>query len=276
MRSTRLSRIALLPAAFFFLSPSPASAQKPITIEQFGKRIQKEIKRRKLHVVVLLDLSNAEGRFTERTQPVTAELSDFLSANSGNIKVLRAGFRVAAAQGALSAADPGTLQQLSAFCAQNKCDALLHGTVQDGPSGKTVSISIVDPQTMKALAEISALLRPDAGNPLYWVDPHFSEPPPYAAPGKDGVSMPRCYYQPNPLYSEAARMNHVQGNVTMGVVISREGKIVKIAVLNRLGFGLDRVALETVRTWKCNPALDRNGNPVPVETTVEVGFHLLL
>jgi len=61
----------------------------------------------------------------------------------------------------------------------------------------------------------------------------------------------------------------------MSAVISREGRFVKIAVLNRLGFGLDRVALETVRKWKCNPSLDRNGSPVPVLVPVEVRFHLL-
>ena len=128
---------------------------------------------------------------------------------------------------------------------------------------------------MKVLAELFALLRQDTGDALYWAAPDFSDPPPYAVAGKDGVSVPSCYNQPDPFYSEAARSLGVQGTVILSVVITRSGKMGKVVVLNRLGFGLDRQALETVRAWKCKPALDRNGNPVPVEVTIEVGFRLL-
>src|SRR5580658_4876191 len=88
-----------------------------------------------------------------------------------------------------------------------------------------------------------------------------------------GVSPPRAIYQPEPEFSEEARKAKYQGVCTLGLIVGTDGRPTNIRVLNSLGMGLDEKAIETVRTWKFEPAM-KDGHPVRVEIAVEVDFHL--
>jgi len=88
-----------------------------------------------------------------------------------------------------------------------------------------------------------------------------------------GVSPPRPIYQPEPEFSEEARKAKYQGVCTLGLIVGTDGRPTNIRVLNSLGMGLDEKAIETVRTWKFEPAM-KDGHPVRVEIAVEVDFHL--
>ena len=46
-----------------------------------------------------------------------------------------------------------------------------------------------------------------------------------------------------------------------------------IAIARSVGLGLDEKAIETVKTWKFDPAM-KDGKPVAVQIIVEVAFHL--
>jgi TonB family protein len=274
MRRAPFFCIPILLAAFFFLSPSLAAAQQVVTVEQFAKTIQEGIKQRKLRVVVLVDLANAEGLITERTQGVTAEITDSLAVFSGKTKILWARYEGIAGQETLSAEDPKSIRDVDDLCAEKKCDALLLGRVQEGPAGKSVSLKIVNSQTKGVLRELSAFLPLSTGEPPSWTDPNVSDAPPYAKPGENGTSMPLCRSCPGPEYSKEARSLKIQGISVLSVVISREGVPVKIVVVKRLGYGLDRKAIEAVRKWKFETGRDRDGNPVRVIIPVEITFRL--
>jgi periplasmic protein TonB len=89
----------------------------------------------------------------------------------------------------------------------------------------------------------------------------------------NGVSQPKPIYTPDPEFSEEARKAKYQGVVSLYVIVGVDGRIHNPRVLRSLGMGLDEKALESVRTWKFEPA-KKDGRPVPVEMSVEVTFNL--
>ena len=88
-----------------------------------------------------------------------------------------------------------------------------------------------------------------------------------------GVSPPRAIFNPEPEFSEEARKAKYQGVCTLGLIVGVDGRPSNIRVLSSLGMGLDEKAIETVKTWKFEPAM-KDGHPVRVEIAVEVDFHL--
>jgi TonB family protein len=95
----------------------------------------------------------------------------------------------------------------------------------------------------------------------------------FYTPGSE-VSAPVPRYAPDPPYTPQARKAQLSGVVVVQLSIDAEGKVVDAKEVSpRLGGGLDERALETVRTWKFQPAM-RNGVPVAVRLVVQVSFKL--
>jgi TonB family protein len=94
---------------------------------------------------------------------------------------------------------------------------------------------------------------------------------PYRVGG--GVSAPRAIFRPEPEYSEEARKAKFQGTVVLSVVVGPDGRTHDIRVRRSLGLGLDEKAVETVRTWRFEPAR-KDGQPVAVLISIEVNFRL--
>jgi TonB family protein len=88
-----------------------------------------------------------------------------------------------------------------------------------------------------------------------------------------GVSAPRAVYSPEPEYSEEARKAKFQGVCVLWLVVGPDGRPRDVKVTRSLGLGLDEKAMETVRTWKFEPAM-KDGKPVAVQISVEVTFNL--
>jgi len=88
-----------------------------------------------------------------------------------------------------------------------------------------------------------------------------------------GVSAPKVIYDPEPEFSEEARKAKYQGTCVLTLIVDPDGKPRDIKVQRTLGLGLDEKAIESVRTWRFEPA-KLNGKPVPVLISVEVEFRL--
>jgi TonB family protein len=88
-----------------------------------------------------------------------------------------------------------------------------------------------------------------------------------------GVTPPKLSFNPEPEYSDPARIARVQGTVTLELVVSREGLPSNIRIVSPIGCGLDAKAVHAVENWKFNPA-EKDGEPVAVDIAVEVDFHL--
>ena len=96
---------------------------------------------------------------------------------------------------------------------------------------------------------------------------------PYHA-GQNGIGLPKCVSCPPPEYPQAARTKHIEGEVVLELVILPNGRTSDIRVVRGLGMGFDEAAVKAVSHWKFKPIKGPMGNPVPVQTVVEVVFRL--
>jgi TonB family protein len=96
---------------------------------------------------------------------------------------------------------------------------------------------------------------------------------PIATPGGD-VAPPSLSYHPNAQYTHEALRDRIEGTLKFWIVIDTQGKVSEIQESSApLGDGLDKSAMDTVKTWKFAPAT-RGGVAVPVRVQVEVNFRL--
>jgi protein TonB len=102
-------------------------------------------------------------------------------------------------------------------------------------------------------------------------------PPPKAAAPKrirvgGQVEAAKLIFRPTPEYPPLARMARIQGTVRLEAIISREGTIQDLKVLNGHPL-LVKAALEAVQRWRYQPTL-LNGEPVEVVTEIDCNFTL--
>lgn len=88
-----------------------------------------------------------------------------------------------------------------------------------------------------------------------------------------GISAPQAVSTPDPTYTEEARAAKTQGTCILWLIVDDQGNPRDIRVVRGLGMGLDAKAIEAVKQWKFQPAL-KDGHPVNVQISVEVGFRL--
>jgi TonB family protein len=88
-----------------------------------------------------------------------------------------------------------------------------------------------------------------------------------------GISAPQAVSTPDPQYTEEARLAKTQGKCILWLIVDDTGHPRNIRVVRGLGYGLDAKAVEAVQQWRFQPAM-KDGKPVNVQISVEVGFHL--
>lgn len=77
-----------------------------------------------------------------------------------------------------------------------------------------------------------------------------------------------------PVYPEAAKSAGSQGTVVLHAVIGTDGTVLSLRVVNdKVDPELARASIESVAKWRYSPTL-LNGQPIEVETTIEVNFTL--
>lgn len=87
-----------------------------------------------------------------------------------------------------------------------------------------------------------------------------------------GVSTGLLVRKVNPTYPPLARQARIQGTVILQAEISKTGDIQNLRLISGHPM-LAPAAIEAVKQWKYKPYL-LNGEPVEVETTVQVNFTL--
>lgn len=78
-----------------------------------------------------------------------------------------------------------------------------------------------------------------------------------------------------PIYPESAKAIGAQGTVLLHAVVGMDGRPLQLQVLNsQVNPDLARAAVEAVSQWRYQPTL-LNGEPVEIDTTIQVKFTLL-
>lgn len=88
-----------------------------------------------------------------------------------------------------------------------------------------------------------------------------------------GITPPEIVREVKPEYTDEARRRNVEGDVVLEIVVRRDGSVGDVKVMQGLGAGLDRRAVDAVKQWRFSPA-KRFGTPVDVMVEVAVEFKL--
>ena len=77
-----------------------------------------------------------------------------------------------------------------------------------------------------------------------------------------------------PVYPQSAKAAGAQGTVLLHAVVSKDGRPLSLQVLNsQVNPDLARAAVEAVSQWRYQPTL-LNGEPVEIDTTIQINFTL--
>jgi protein TonB len=101
-------------------------------------------------------------------------------------------------------------------------------------------------------------------------------PPPKATPTRirqgGNVQQAKLVNMVRPLYPPLAKQARISGTVRLHAIIAKDGAVVQLEVVSGHPL-LVQAALDAVRQWRYQPTL-LNGEPVEVDTTVDVLFSL--
>jgi TonB family protein len=95
-------------------------------------------------------------------------------------------------------------------------------------------------------------------------------PPTIRVDGK--IQSKKIVYRLAPIYPPRAKQRHAEGTVMLRALIDKDGDVQALRFVSGPPL-LVQAAMDAVRRWKYKPTL-RNGEPVTVETTIEVAFKL--
>jgi protein TonB len=88
----------------------------------------------------------------------------------------------------------------------------------------------------------------------------------------DTVTGAKIKFSVKTLYPLEARANGIEGTVRLHVIIAKDGSILQLEVISGHPL-LTQAAQDAVSQWKYEPSL-LNGQPVEVDTTIDVLFQL--
>ena len=87
------------------------------------------------------------------------------------------------------------------------------------------------------------------------------------------VLMPSVLKEVKPEYTAAAMKAGIRGMVTLDCVVRTDGSVGETRVTRGLDPDLDAQAIAALKQWRFKPG-SRDGKPVPVQVSVEIGFTL--
>ncbi len=188
------------------------------------------------------------------------------------------------------AAGPGAVCGLVAPAFLNECqlaERIRALVKEDFMSKRRIIISLACVVVLTLLAGLAIIRRfplkagsapPAAPNPMVAGGaPPVASNPTQAAPEifavGNGVTAPVPIYKPEPPYTKEARVAKREGTLALWIVVGVDGAVNDVRIQRSLDPGLDQNAVNTIKTWKFNPAM-KDGKPVACKVMVEVGFRI--
>jgi len=267
---------SLLTVMCILLGASHSSADK----DQEGKRsaevLAQKIASLGLQRLYVPDFLDSDAARTDRGACLAAALAKALAEHAGNhfAVVDRAVVQRSYDSLGLTAHDLEQREVLTRLGVENGADAILWGTISEIAKEITIDLSLSEARSGKVLYSFeyqqSRTPQWDARFPAE-SDPsgrvfYFS--------GFDGVGVPKPIYSPPPSYTDEARRRKINGTVVLSAVITIQGRVEQVRVVQSLEPSLDQASIDIIRSWKINPAKDAAGRPIPVRAPIETTFKL--
>jgi len=141
-----------------------------------------------------------------------------------------------------------------------------------------VTVPLTPPLQALELKPPSAAEKTPGGSGPTWVRPGFHIPDNGAnvpSPESGGhYSPPRCLECARAEYPDSAMAAKIQGVISLRILVDATGQPAEIIVLKGLPCGLDEKAIETVATWRLEPAKGPDGKPLAVWQNAQLSFQL--
>jgi TonB family protein len=124
----------------------------------------------------------------------------------------------------------------------------------------------------------SSAEKPSGEGEPTWVRPGFHIPDNGASvPSVEtggSYTPPRCLECALAQYPDSAMAAKIEGVISLRILVDASGQPAEIIVLKGLPCGLNERAIETVATWRLEPAKGRDGKPLAVWQNAELSFKL--
>jgi TonB family protein len=260
----------------FLLGASHLSADKDKELKRSAEALAQKIANLKLQRLYVPDFLGSDATRTDRGAYLAAAFRKALAEQAGNnFEVVdRAVVQRSYDSLGLTAHDLEQKEVLTRLGFENGADAILWGTISQMAKEITIDLSLSEARSGKVLYSLPyqqprtpqwEALFPAEADPSGRVF-YFS--------GFDGVGVPKPIHSPPPSYTDEARRHKVNGTVLLSAVITIEGRVEQVRVVQSLEASLDQASIDIVRSWKINPAKDAAGHPVPIRAPIETTFRL--
>lgn len=142
-----------------------------------------------------------------------------------------------------------------------------------------LSLQISDPRLGDYIARLTEINREEPEPSLFHVPPEYfvkNETASFVVQHgpNDQITLPVPVERHEAKYTKEAQKKRIQGSVLLEFFVDEKGVPQDIRVKRSLDPGLDKNAVEAVKTWRFQPGT-KEGKPIKVVTNVEVSFRLL-
>jgi TonB family protein len=295
-----VSLVRLFCVALLVAVPEQARAQAPdfnAVVSQLSDAIASES--RGLVVkpsVVVTDFVESHGHSTGLGVELAREFSGFLAKNARDFRVADSDseFDVSGASGASSesaldaAANCSVGRPKPTFIVDGAMDELQDGVVIRLRATRTedhkaifderVTVPLTPQLQALEAKPPSAAEKPSGEGGPDWVRPGFHLPDHGAnvvsMDAVDNFTPPRCLECARAEYPDSAMAAKIQGVIHLRILVDASGQPAEIAILKGLPCGLNERAIETVATWRFEPAKGPDGKPQAVWQNAQLSFQL--
>jgi TonB family protein len=270
-----LSRLLLTMMCLSCATPL-RSADKDKELKRAAEALAQNIANLKLQRLYIPDFLTSDAAKTDRGAFLAALIAKALSEHARkNFEVLDRSVAPRSYDRLnLTAHDLQESEVLTRLGVENGADAILWGKISQTAKVITVDLSLSDAHSGKVLYSLQfqqhrtpqfEALFPAESDPSGRVF-HFS--------GFDGVGFPKLVHAPTPSYTDEARRRKLNGTVLLSAVLTVDGKVEQVRIVQSLEPDLDQAAVDIMRVWKINPPKDAAGNLVRVRVPIETTFKL--
>lgn len=139
---------------------------------------------------------------------------------------------------------------------------------------RDIPMELQDRNAAERLTTVKLLeLKSEVADPAKFVPDSSMANVPERVSMSGGVLAGRRISGKLPAYPQAAKRDHISGQVILSAVIGKDGHVTDLEAESSPSSILTQAAIDAVKTWTYEPYL-LGGSPVEVETTITVNFNI--